>query len=475
MSEKETALLQRPAEPEHHGTEYLEAQFAQHDEAPAAEAPAVAEAQPEQPEDARLHSLSGEELAIELVNAIESKDTLRADKLNAIASHKIMEMVTDPSYDTKDADGEYETKLTNFHAIVQELLETNTDAPVETPVATVEETPEEQAERAALTSRFGNALQQFKIPEQADDIVVTAPEVASTTPEAPTVELGVGAYVSFEGREGFVQDVFTNGSGDVMFEILDTSGELFFARKENVKDLDADEDDAEALVAAPLEATPVEGEVTDSSEVTEADAEKKSRVERVKDWFGKNKEAHKDKFSTAYWAARFSTAWNSMLDYRTNEDMSDAEIDRIRNINRKSFIIGSAAIGVLGLIGLGVSINESINADTAPVGNADGLGALAPDPNSLEATAAANAAAEAAQHAAEAEAATTALFDIPRGQGGLELFKNLGIDPSQWAANAPNFPSMFPNDFVAMDGGGVGIKHSGWISPEAQEFIKSLR
>ena len=443
MSEKETALLQRPAEEEHHGTEYLEAQFARADDTSVVEAPAVAEAQPE---DARLNSLSGEELAIELVNAIESKDTLRADKLNAIASHKIMEMVTDPSYDTKDADGEYEEKLTNFHSIVQELLDSAPEAQAETPAVTIAETPEEQA--------------------------VVTPETESVTPEVPAAELGVGSYVSFEGSKGFVQDVFTNSSGDVMLEILDGAGDLKFARKENVTIIEDDEDDIQTT--APEE-TSVADEVATSPEVAEADAEKQSRVERVKDWFGKNKEAHKDKFSTAYWAARFSTTWNSMLDYRTNESMEEAEIDRIRNVNRKSFIIGSAALAAIGLIGLGVSINESVNADNVPVGNADGLGALAPDPNSLEATAAANAAAEAAQHAAEAEAATTALFDIPRGQGGLELFKNLGIDPSQWAANAPNFPSMFPNDFVAMDGGGVGIKHSGWISPEAQTFIKSLR
>ena len=472
MSEKETALLQRPAEEEHHGTEYLEAQFARADDTSVVEAPAVAEAQPEQPEDARLNSLSGEELAIELVNAIESKDTLRADKLNAIASHKIMEMVTDPSYDTKDADGEYEEKLTNFHSIVQELLDSAPEAQAETPALTIAETPEEQAERTALTSRFGDALQQFKIPEQVADQAAATPETESVTPEAPAAELGVGSYVSFEGSKGFVQDVFTNSSGDVMLEILDGAGDLKFARKENVTIIEDDEDDIQTT--AP-EATSVADEVATSPEVAEADAEKQSRVERVKDWFGKNKEAHKDKFSTAYWAARFSTTWNSMLDYRTNESMEEAEIDRIRNVNRKSFIIGSAALAAIGLIGLGVSINESVNADNVPVGNADGLGALAPDPNSLEATAAANAAAEAAQHAAEAEAATTALFDIPRGQGGLELFKNLGIDPSQWAANAPNFPSMFPNDFVAMDGGGVGIKHSGWISPEAQTFIKSLR
>ena len=403
-----------------------------------------------------FEDLSFMQLASELAKANELGDRAGAQEIRAAAEHKIMDQITRPGYETADAETEYADEVARFNATADKLSKTapnevaeatTVQPPLETesvPTSAYDSEEEEEAGEATPVSPNVALDSPINIPEaNPTSIEVELPVFTEVTPDANEQVLLNGENVA---KEGYM----TLPDGTKLFRVTNAEGETLWAG-ENVLEV-SNLDDAE------VQAEP-------------DNAEKEGRFARVKAWAAANKEKHFDNFSNKYMAKLF-TMYNSVLDYRTNDSMDSGEIDRIRNVNRRALIIGGAALGVLGLIGIGVSLTEHAgDTDTSSLpdmGNGDG-GA------SAEGQAAADAAAaEAAQHTAE-EAATTQLFDIPRGQGGLELFRNLGIDPSKWAANAPNFPSMFPNDFTVMDGGGIGIKHSGWISPEAQEFIKKLR
>jgi hypothetical protein len=71
--------------------------------------------------------------------------------------------------------------------------------------------------------------------------------------------------------------------------------------------------------------------------------------------------------------------------------------------------------------------------------------------------------------------APDASFNVGSGEGGLQLLQNLGIDPGKWSANAERLLQAHPEDFYRMDGGGIGISHSGWLSAATQADLNALK
>jgi hypothetical protein len=234
--------------------------------------------------------------------------------------------------------------------------------------------------------------------------------------------------------------------------------------------------------------------------------------ERVKKWFGKQKEYLRQYGGRAYMGHLFTSALDkvnsgvdkaaetraagwaaNILNFRIKEGMSEEEKDKIRNQNRRGVVLGAGILAVAAIgAGVGIGIGSALShggehgADVATTytggtgggesghdmtllakdrypasGGVDVLpltGGDSIDPSVIEGTPSFN---------------VELMNNVPSGMGGEDLFRQLGIDPSKWYNNQ-NTLIQFSDDFYPLDGG-VGIKHSGQLSAPAQAFINSLR
>jgi hypothetical protein len=234
--------------------------------------------------------------------------------------------------------------------------------------------------------------------------------------------------------------------------------------------------------------------------------------DKLKKWWGKNKESIKNVFKPTYWAERWTNAIapkigetaSKILNLGINEETdSDEEKDRKRKRNRVIFIAGGASVAVAAIatsygVGFAVGSGGHHAAEAANAGIGSGHGGAGGNTLSAHDQAVANALtphrapaiseqldqhrqmADIAQNAANAPAIEAPNvndpgFNISNGEGGLELFSSLNIDPSKWAAHANDLVTKFPQDFYNMPGGGVGISHQGQLSLEARNAIEALR
>ena len=154
------------------------------------------------------------------------------------------------------------------------------------------------------------------------------------------------------------------------------------------------------------------------------------------------------------------------------DEMSPEEIQEQKDKNRRKAIIGATVIG-LAVVGVGIMIGANVaeNAQDVPVTPEDIFNA----DDGESAGRALAAAGDIAPAVPEYVPNLTEAFNIGSGQGGEALFNGLGIDPAKFYANQESLLANFPSDFYRMDGGGVGISHTGWLTPGAQEAIEALR
>ena len=216
---------------------------------------------------------------------------------------------------------------------------------------------------------------------------------------------------------------------------------------------------------------------------SEADDKKsfelKEKVESVKKWFS----GAREKYGVHYWNAKWmaakefmGTAKESVLNYGVTETMIPFEQEERRKKNRRNVMIGGSVLAVLA-IGAGlVRIEEAAEAAAnAPAGldHAD----------QMKDTLLANRAQEipvggGAEQVPVADAFVPNVepaYNIPDGKGGLDLFSKLNLSPDVWHANEGILLQNFPDDFYLEPGRGVLITNPGFLSPEAQQFIESLR
>ncbi len=66
-------------------------------------------------------------------------------------------------------------------------------------------------------------------------------------------------------------------------------------------------------------------------------------------------------------------------------------------------------------------------------------------------------------------------FTITQGEGGLQLFNRLGIDPAKWAANASRLLQQHGEDFYTRPGGGIGISHPGALSEATRIDLLNIK
>ncbi|HEY8886838.1 MAG TPA: hypothetical protein VIM31_05075 [Candidatus Microsaccharimonas sp.] len=362
-----------------------------------------------------------------------------------------------------------------------------------------------------------NGVNDPKAAEKHYNEIMGLNEAQPATPERPAyetmdtdqlvfaaakAELIGDAFVTNEIRETFEEAYTRPGSEMTSEEYESATAQFDHLLAIAVEYEKAKDPEHHALVDAAVERANKEPSIGD----------------KLKGLWSKGKETVKKLFRHEYWGERFNAAANKLgeasawaLNLGVNEEDTDAEKDKKRNRNRVLFVAGGAALAVAtiaGVYGIGFAVGGSGHhgATEALSGGGTGGGHGAGDALSAKEQAAADAltpgrgtdvvqtispdaldarqaAADAATAATAAEAAkvahtaaeTASAFNISSGEGGLELFNSLHIDPQNWYANQESFLRNFPNDFYRMPGGGVGIGHQGLLSEAARNAIEALK
>lgn len=265
----------------------------------------------------------------------------------------------------------------------------------------------------------------------------------------------------------------------------------------------------------------------------EIPAEKKSRFERLKDFFkSENALRKRSGMSYGYGVLERSKAW--LRERHVDEyHMSFDQINEQRRKNRVHNMLGVAAgvgaalvaarfgvdifdnmtsvdtVAALGVNGEGLGgVAEAANNITPEVPGVDAsLAGLFPDIRPEQATGEVNAevfgtgglslpdwdgetgTGDGSQGEGEIidvgdagwgpndlnmEGLQNPAYNIPSGGEGLQLFENLGLSNETWNANAQTLYKLFPNEFY-VENGDVRFAHPGWLSTEARQFIETLR
>ena len=486
----------------------------------------------------KFDNLSLTQLAKEAAQANRLNDIAGVDEIRAVAERAIMDRITQPGYETNDADAEQKDELKRFDGMVEWLSEEHDkvakpseEAPTVTPEAPVSEEvivedvdeevvppaeeavvadPVETAE-APVTPPVESAEPETTEPDAAQQVTPVAPVVAPvdspvSTPRvlqengaSPTTIPGVHPLsvtvplVYSEPQSGqnpdtiIVQERATNPADAEYIPVDYDSNQRVLMNGEDVF-IEAYSVDAEGHKTYKLES----GEYVDESQLdisyfsdqgsesastTEAGAEKRTLTERTKAWFGKNKESHKDKFRPSYWNARWSGLKYRVINHGVTDEMSDVEVDKKRNGNRRKVIIGAAAVGVLAL-GAGIFALSDMTDNFNPDASAS--------PSATETAGVDDGGAIGATEAPEVPEAPVPPpvetgpidpgFTPTQSEGGYQLLSGLGIDPSKWDGIEQQLKDLSPGEFYLMDDGHYGINYPNRpLSAPVRAVIDSVR
>jgi hypothetical protein len=224
------------------------------------------------------------------------------------------------------------------------------------------------------------------------------------------------------------------------------------------------------------------------------------KPEAAKSWFANAK----DKFGIRLWSVAYAAkdavtdTYHKLLNVGTS-GLGYEEALKKKDENRKILLIGTAAIGALLAGRLVMEIAENINVAEATAG----VPSLGPDvTNGVEPTGLnvqdnlngySNAQVETAPSAPvqqipySSESVVTppaikptfqpnldAAFNIAGDEHTLDLFSELKLNTDLVEAHKSEL-LQYSNDFYAGPQGDVRLMHPGWLSPEAQQYIESLR
>ena len=183
---------------------------------------------------------------------------------------------------------------------------------------------------------------------------------------------------------------------------------------------------------------------------------------------------YKEKFSPAYWAAKWTIMrQESRNRLEINEDMTPAEQQKIINRRRLNKVLG-ASVWVVGVVGVSYAASKGLDfltdsLDATPIASTPELGNVDFDFSQLA--------------GGDAQPVTTEDiaglggeyvlipgFDIPSGGGGERLMESLGVDSSKWYDIAEDLYQQFPDSFYK-EGGDVRISNPGALPNEVQQFI----
>ncbi|MGV9002344.1 MAG: hypothetical protein ACOH18_05320 [Candidatus Saccharimonadaceae bacterium] len=203
---------------------------------------------------------------------------------------------------------------------------------------------------------------------------------------------------------------------------------------------------------------------------------------------------------TAFWAAEFGAHTQGLrswwVDRGVEDSMSPDEQEKKRQRNRKAALFGGGAIAAAAALVGGVLIAKGLSSggsgnganhlnDASSVGlgeHSTGFDNL--HPGMQHAASQANegvtnlpfdtGSGPGVESIANAPAAAQELFTVSPNEGGLQLFKNLGLDSTVWYDNARTLLEQFPENFYAKGVSEVGLR-PGPLVQGAQDFINVLR
>ena len=422
-----------------------------------------------------------------------------------------------------DTAGEEEVRAAVEHHLTMDAMKDDT------------ETPEEaQARYEAEIARYDSLVERFEnlrakvTPAQSEQVQSAAQPESTSGPEAPEVKESAPAEkevptpeVHHNGEKVVIDNVFESPDGKKVVQIIDAEGKSKLVFENELSYVTPAPDNKAETPATPAEA-PVQPEAVGSPafvvdgkdeaevvgqapvdpakgkelvpfvgsagrEVAVIEEEPQSRLDRIKNWFKKERAHYQEFGGKAYWGEKWTRAvqgiHDNTLDFGVTEEMSDEEKEHKRKRNRKVIIIGATAIGVTAI---GFAIHGALNAHDVqhaaggdiptPGGSGSGTGEVASRvENPPLVTGAEVPGVDTVSAVPETSAVPVESFNIPSGMGGEQFFTNLGIDPSKWYANEQTLLAQFPSDFYPMSDGHVGIAHSGWLSQGAQDFINTLK
>jgi len=232
-------------------------------------------------------------------------------------------------------------------------------------------------------------------------------------------------------------------------------------------------------------------------EAYEAPVEKLSRFERVKKWFGKERQKYEEFGGKAYWGAIFSTPGNWLDTRRMEAGMSMAEIQAQKEKNRVSFILGAAAFTAIrvsaqyaGLDHGGggdflasifngkPSIDTSVNA--YPSANALEHASMVQGPEQkLDILLPGDDAGQAVQPEVQPEAPVinidNPIYNIPDGGNLSDVVHSFGMTDEQLAQHAPELMNLFPGTFYYGEAGDLRVMDNGWLPAGARQKFEEYK
>jgi len=378
------------------------------------------------------------------------------------------------------------------------------------------------------TARYAGLVEKFKASmesgttEAAETTVVeavnpavlggeaTTEVVSETTTELPTVEAQESTTAQpdgpkFPGQEVeayIATDGFEKGAEVIFNDEVMTVEEVLSGEKVNAYVL-IDAEGNKTLAFAEQLSTP---------------EDRVSAGEKLKAWWGNNKESVKNVFRPAYWGERWTNAISpkigevahNALNVGIKEEDSPEEAEKKRKRNRILLIAGGLGLAAATIAGAayGVGFSSGHHGVTEALGNGAGGGGHG---DTLSAQDQAIADSLTPKRSVENHAAdfltpqdttthppelnpsdsvvpvvdqaptpdTLSLsdpaFTIDRGEGGYELFNRLGIDQSKWADNAEQLLRDHGNDFMRLPNGGIGLSHTGLLDEATRADLLKLK
>lgn len=450
------------------------------------------------------------QLAKEAARARALGDVANEKEIRAAVEHYLtMDAMKDDTETAEEAQDRYDAEIARFDSLVERFENLRASMGKESvapqPAEAVESQPVE-----AVTPAEAQAAPEAEVEE------VAAPEEAPAAEEvhAPEAAPASSPDLLYNGEKVSVRNVFESPDGKKVVEVIGADGESHLiyehelaynapAKEEPEPEgpryrVDGDntwkiptvvpEEEVKGKELVPFGAehkqlVPVPEE--------EPEAEKLSRWERTKNWFAKEKANYQKYGGKAYWGEKWTQSIRGfkdhVLDYGVDDDMTEEEKEHTRKRNRVILLVGVGAIAATS-IGLAIAHANAVHHVAGGVGSTGGHegtvpdvgGAGAPRPSAETGVKdlpfnAGSPGVETVPSGAEASAISPEAFNIPRGLGGEELFKNLGIDPSKWYNNENSLLARFPQDLYRMRDGHVGISHSGMLTQGLQDAIKSIK